>query len=244
MLLPGDGPSLKADLRAAVNHLQSRDQDSTLSISLAHRLQGVLLSSLGDPEAEDQASRAVAMAPQSATAYLVRARVRHRAGNRSAAMADVDAGLALEPGDPRLLELRGRLKTENGNPAAALIDFNRALARDAQGTIRASRARALMALGQLDAAVRDWTLALDDDPDDPQLYLGRARAFSRLGRVDRALVDLEQAADWASSNPRLLTEIALAHAACLSRRPDQLARWFTHARRAWNAWTAFAIRTR
>jgi Flp pilus assembly protein TadD len=101
-----------------------------------------------------------------------------------------------------------------------------------------------MALGQFDAAVRDWKLALDDDPDDPQFYLGRARAFSRLGRVDRALVDLEQAADWASSNPRLLTEIALAHAACLGRRPDQLARWFTHARRAWNAWTVCAIRTR
>ena len=143
VLLPGDGLSLKADLRAAAKRLQARDQDSTLKISLAHRLQSVLLSSLGDPEAEDQASRAIEVAPQSATAYLVRARVRHRAGNRPAAMADVDTGLALEPGDPRLLELRGRLKTENGNPAAALIDFNRALARDAQGTIRASRARAL-----------------------------------------------------------------------------------------------------
>jgi serine/threonine protein kinase/tetratricopeptide (TPR) repeat protein len=244
VLLPGDGPSLKADLRAAVKRLQPGDQDSTLNIALAHRLQSVLLSSLDDPEAEDHASRSIALAPQSATAYLVRARVRRRAGNRTGAMADVDSGLALEPGDPRLLELRGRLKSENGNPAAALIDFNRALARDAQGTVRAWRARALMALGQLDAAIRDWKLALDDDPDDPQLYLGRARAFSRLGRVDRALVDLEQAADWASNNPRLLTQIALAHAACLSRRPDQLARWFTHARRAWNAWTACAIRTR
>jgi tetratricopeptide (TPR) repeat protein len=159
-------------------------------------------------------------------------------------MVDVDAGLALEPGDLRLLELRGRLKTENGNPAAALIDFNRVLARDVQGTIHASRARALMALGQFDAAARDWKLALNDDPDDPQLYLGRARSFARLGLVDRALVDLEQAADWASDNPRFLTEIALAHAACLSRRPDRLARWFTHARRACSAWTAFAIRTR
>jgi tetratricopeptide (TPR) repeat protein len=243
MLLPGDGPSIKTDLRAAVHRLQSRERDSTLSVSLAHRLQSVLLSSLGDPEAEGHASRAIALAPQSAAAYLVRARVRHRAGNRAGAMADVDAGLALEPGDPRLLELRGRLKTENGNPAAALIDLNRALARDAQGMIRASRARALMALGQLDAALDEWRLALADDPEDPQFYLGRARAFTRLGRVDRALVEIEQAADWASSNPRLLTEISFAYAACLGRRPDQLVRWFTHARRAWNAWTALTVKT-
>ena len=215
-----------------------------MSTPLAHRLLSVLQSSLNDPEAETQASRAIALAPQSPTAYLVRAQVRRRAGNRSGAMADVDSGLALEPGDVRLLELRGRLKTENGNPAGALIDLNRAVARDAQSTIRASRARALMALGQLDAALRDWKLALEDDPDDPQLYVGRAWTFWRLGLIDRALVDLEQAADWASDNPRLLTEIALAHAACLSRRPEQWTRWFTHARRAWNAWTAFAIRTR
>jgi hypothetical protein len=32
--------------------------------------------------------------------------------------------------------------------------------------------------------------------------------------VDRALVEIEQASDWASDNPRLLTEIAIAHAAC------------------------------
>jgi hypothetical protein len=101
-----------------------------------------------------------------------------------------------------------------------------------------------MAQGQLEAAVRDWTLALADDPDDPQLYLGRAWALTRLGLVDRALVEIEQASDWASNNPRLLAEIVIAHAACLSRRPDQLARWFTHARRAWTAWTAYVIRTR
>jgi tetratricopeptide (TPR) repeat protein len=243
-LLPGAGTSITADLRAAVKRLQSRDQNSTLSLPLALRLQSVLESALGSPEAEDQASRAIALAPQSATAYLVRAQVRRRAGNRSGAMADLVTGLALEPDDLRLLGLRGRLMTESGDPKAALIDFNRVLTRDAQGTIRASRARALMALGQPDAAVRDWTLALKDDRDDPQLYLGRARAFLRLGLVNRALADLEQAADWASDNPRLLTEIALAHAACLGARPDELARWFTHAGRACSAWTAFAIKAR
>ena len=118
VLLPGDGSAVRSRSWSGsdLTFIPAIERISTLSISLAHRLQSVLQSSLGDPDAEDQASRAVAMAPQSATAYLVRAGVRHRAGNRSAAMADVNAGLALEPGDPRLLELRARLKTENGNP--------------------------------------------------------------------------------------------------------------------------------
>jgi hypothetical protein len=48
-LLPGAGPSITADLRAAVKRLQSRDQNSTLSLPLAHRLQSVLQSALGSP---------------------------------------------------------------------------------------------------------------------------------------------------------------------------------------------------
>ena len=36
-------------------------------------------------------------------------------------------------------------------------------------TVRVPRALALMALGRDEAAVRDWSLALDDDPEDPRL---------------------------------------------------------------------------
>src|SRR5439155_9229208 len=131
---------------------------------------------------------------ESADAHLVRARVRRRSGHRLAALADVESALALVPADPRLLELRGVLKTETGNPEGALIDLDRAILRGAQGTVRVPRALALMALGRDEAAVRDWSLALDDDPEDPEAYLGRARARIRLRLHDRALVDLEQAA--------------------------------------------------
>jgi tetratricopeptide (TPR) repeat protein len=200
----------------------------------------VILSALDDPSAESEAGRALAMTPESADAYLVRARVRRRAGDRRAALADVESALALAPGDPRLLELRGVLKTEMGNPDGALIDLDRAILRGAQGTVRVARALALSALGRNEAARQDWSLALDYDPEDPQAYLGRAWALIRLGRPNRALVDLEQAAAWAGDHPRLLPRITAAYALCLGARPDRLPRWLGLAHRAWSSWIATA----
>jgi tetratricopeptide (TPR) repeat protein len=132
------------------------------------------------------------------------------------------------------------LKTETGNPGAALIDLDRAILRGAPTTVRVPRALALMALGRHEEAVRDWSLALDADPQDPEAYLGRARALLRLNRTDRALVDLEQAADWAAHHPILLPRIAAAYVLCLRSRPDRFPRWLRLARRAWSAWSEAA----
>ncbi len=99
------------------------------------------------------------------------------------------------PFDGRFLELRGVLKTEMGNPEAGLIDLDRAIVRGAELGARPSKALTLMALRRDEEAVREWTKALDDDPEDPQAYLGRARAMQRLGLSDRALVNLGQAVE-------------------------------------------------
>ncbi|HZW31247.1 MAG TPA: protein kinase, partial [Isosphaeraceae bacterium] len=239
-ILPGGGPALMTDLRAAEQRLRALAEGSRGRLPHAHRTRAVILSALDDPAAEAEATRALALAPESADAYLVRARVRCRAGDRQAALADVESALALMPGDPRLLEFRGVLKTELGNPAAALLDLDRAILRGASGTVRVPRARALMALGHDEAARRDWSLALEKDPEDPEAYLGRARTLIRLGRPNRALVDLEEAAVWVADNPRLLPQITAAYALCLGSRPDRFPRWLSLAQRAWSTWIATA----
>ncbi len=239
-ILPDGGPSLWADLREADRRLRSLIGGSrdVAARSRVHRTRAVLLSARNDPSAEAEATRAIELAPESADAYLVRARVRRRTGDRRAALADVESALALVPGDPRLLELRGVLKTESGNPQGALIDLDRAILRGAPGTVHLPRALALMALGQDEAAVRDWSLALDEDSENPEAYLGRARAFIRLRLHDRALVDLEQAVVWAADHPRLLPRITAAYALCLGSRPDRFPRWLGLVRRAWSGWIA------
>ncbi|MGO9923982.1 MAG: protein kinase domain-containing protein [Isosphaeraceae bacterium] len=241
-LLPGGGPSLQADLRATAERLLAPAGAGKpgRATSRIHGAKAVLLSALNDRAALREATRAIELAPESAEAHLVRARVCRRSGDRRAALAEVDLGLALVPFDGRFLELRGALKTEMGNPEAGLIDLDRAIVRGAEAGARRSRALALMALRRDEDAVREWTNALDDDPEDPQAYLGRARAMRRLGLCDRALVDLGQAVDWASDNPLILTRITIAYAGCLASRPDRLPRWLALVRRTWSTWFALA----
>lgn len=237
-MLPGGGPSLKSDLRAAAERLRSPARGIGAAPALTGRVRSVLLGALGDPAAEFEASRALALAPQSPEPYLVRARIRRRFGDSGGARSDIEAGLALDPGSPRLLELRGRLEVESGNSGAALVYLDRAVARGAGATVRIPRAEALMALGRDEEALQTCSLALDEDPEDSRLYLGRARTLLRRGLSDRALVDLEQAVDWSPDNAALLARIAIAYAACLPSRPDRIPRWLGLVRRTGAVWIA------
>jgi tetratricopeptide (TPR) repeat protein len=195
----------------------------------------VIASALGDPSALALADEAVARLPDSADALLVRARVRRRAGQRQAALRDVEAGLALAPGDARLLELQGLLKMETGHRGGALIDLDRASTWGARGSMLLSRAEVLLALRRYRESVKDWTTAIEYDPEDARAYLGRAWALLFLGLTDRAMLDLEQASDWAGDNPRLLAGITLSYCGLLSVRPDRLGRAVRLARRTWAA---------
>jgi tetratricopeptide (TPR) repeat protein len=236
-VLPGGEQALRQDLRQAAERLRvlaeaegHRPAEAPAPV-LIHRTRAVILAALDDPAALAEASRAVSLAPESDGSYLVRARVRRHFGDRTGALADVEAGLVHEPADPRLLELQGLLETETGHPGAALVVLNRAVVRGASARVHAPKALALMALGRNEEAVEQWSLALTDDPEDPRLYLGRARALIRLRHWARALADLEQADDWVGDRPALLTRITLVTATCLPARPDRLAQWLTRARR-------------
>jgi serine/threonine protein kinase/regulator of sirC expression with transglutaminase-like and TPR domain len=235
--LPRGGLALTADLRAALERLASHTGARGVAAppALRSRTRAVLLSALNDRAALGEAGRAIALAPDSAEGYLVRARIQRRFGDLRAAMADVESGLALAPGDPRVLELRGILKTETGNATAGLNDLDRAILGGAPAQAHLARASALMALGRNHEALREWSIALESDPDDPDAYLGRASSFLRLEKCESALVDLELAADRAGDNPVLLSRIALLYARGLALRPDRFSRWLLHARRAFSA---------
>jgi tetratricopeptide (TPR) repeat protein len=184
-----------------------------------------------------EANRAITWDPLSTRAYVVRARIRRRAGDFKGAWADVERAMGIDPAEPALLTLRGALETQSGKPAAALADFDRALRRGAEGSVRRLRALTLMALGRPEQALEDWARAIAFDPEDPRAYLGRARAFFRLRRLDQALADLEQAAGWTGEHRRLLLPITIAYAACLPERPDRWQRVLSLSRRVWLAST-------
>jgi serine/threonine protein kinase/regulator of sirC expression with transglutaminase-like and TPR domain len=242
-LLPAGGTTLQDDLRVTIERLTSlanARNSSRIPPTLLYRTRAVLQSALGASAAIDSANQAIAFAPDSVDAFLVRARIRRRKHDQKTALTDVESGLALAPLDPRLLELRGMLKSELGNPQSGLLDIDNAIARGAPRRARQSRAVVLSALGRNEEAVREWTAALEDDAEDPEAYLGRAIALLRLGLHDQALVDLGSAGDWASDNPHLLSRITFNYASCLGSHPERFRRWFSLLQRTWSAWCATA----
>jgi serine/threonine protein kinase/Tfp pilus assembly protein PilF len=230
--LPVRGPALWDSVYAAAGRLKS-DAGRPTPAGLQELLtRTVLLAALSDPVARLEADRAVSLAPLSARVYLIRARVLQRQGRLREARDDVERGLELRSDEPQLWQLRGELKTADGDPRGALADFDRAIQLGGGRTAHGPRARAQMALGNAELALRDWSLALIYDPEDPRAFLGRARAFLRLRRWDNARADLEQAASWTDDWASLGWPIVVSYLRCLPARPDQLPRVLALARRA------------
>lgn len=225
--LPGPRQTVRAELRAAARRLESSGDDP-----LALRNRAVILAALGDPRAGSVANRAVMLDTASPRALLVRARVRRLIGDRDGAREDVADALALDPDEPRLLELRGVLAFEAGDPHAALADLDRAVQLQGTPTVQAHRGEVLLALNRPREAEMAWSAQLAIDPESPAAFLGRARAFERLDLWDQALADLEAAIGESADRPKLLVRITLAYAACLHDRPDRLPRVVSLARRA------------
>ncbi len=159
----------------------------------------VVAQGLSDPRPDPPASRAITRAPR-----------------------DVARGLSIQFDEPGLLELRGELKALGGQPEAAIDDFNRAMFFGALDRVHIHKASALVALGKIEAAVGEWSLALRRDPELPEAFLGRALAQMRLRRWDMALADLEQAAAWSHSDPRIELRIIAGLLAMPERPPRPL----------------------
>jgi tetratricopeptide (TPR) repeat protein len=205
----------------------------------------VVFAALRMPEQALRASdSALAVSSSSPRAYLIRARVRSYANDFAGAAVDVERGLRIQFNEPGLLELRGALEARSGQPKAAIDDFNKAMFFGALDQIHIHKAGALFALGQFEAAVSEWSLALRRDPELPEAFLGRALAQMKLNRWTMALADLEQAAAWAHSDPRIELKIAVAYWECLRNRPDRFPRWLSLAQRTVkDVWNGLAERT-
>ena len=229
---PVGGPPLRADLAAAIERPGAASSDPEPTAAAAHRARAAMWSALGEHAlASAEGDQAVDRSP-SAISYAVRAEVRLRSGDRVGASADLARGLSLSPDDPRLLILRGRLATAAGDPESALRWLDRAVFAGGGAPAHTWRARALVALGRDRQAVEAWSSALNEDPDDPESFLGRAQSMRRLGYWENALADLERAAERAADGSRLIARVTLVELACLTARPDRLPRLLQLARRA------------
>ncbi len=231
--LPLGGRKLIADLQAATIALARRSSGGDEAAYRANLTRAVILAALGKQAAAvAAASQALALSRFSADAYLIRARIRAFGGDREGAAKDVERGLAIRPDEPGLIELHGDLLHAAGDDRGAIENYNRLIASGARDGINMRKAEALVAQGNHDAAVMEWSMALRRDPERPEAFLGRARAYIQLRKWDLAVADLEQAASWAHSDPRIEFAVVAAYLRCMGNQPDRLPRILTVARRA------------
>lgn len=116
-------------------------------------------------------------------------------GAPAEALAWYDRVLELAPGHNTTRLHRALSLARLGRHAEAVADFDALVAGGYRKAlvIHMKRAESLEALGRVEEAERDWTLALEADPGNPWLLQQRAAARARLGRQDEAVKDLTAA---------------------------------------------------
>lgn len=151
-------------------------------------------------------SEAIALDPDFGDAYLVRGDAQAALGNWNGAIADYNRALR-RGGSPFLVYLglgNARLHLEDWQGALAAYDRAIALRETAPPSATTARDAALAyynrgvvwaELGNAEAALRDFSQAIDRDPDYADAYFNRGAIYHNdFQQRDRAIADFERAA--------------------------------------------------
>lgn len=111
-------------------------------------------------------------------------------GPLSPALGQIDGLINAEPNNPYFWELKGQALLERGNPADALGPLRKAASlAPRSGLIRILLGQALVASGapaNLDEAVENLTIGLQEEPDVPIGYRTLARAYALKNNIPMA----------------------------------------------------------
>ncbi|MGW0071262.1 tetratricopeptide repeat protein, partial [Streptosporangium sandarakinum] len=129
-------------------------------------------------------------------------------GEYGGARADVEAGLAIDAGNPYLLCALGQIEAAGGRPDRARAAFDGALERaPSLAAAWAGRGALAFETGDPAGAVADFTRALESG-DDPALLYNRAMALRAAGRAGEASADLRRALELAPDDEDIRRELA------------------------------------
>ena len=152
----------------------------------------------------------VAAAPRSALVRVARATWRLAAGDTPGARADLEAGLAAEPGHPEAAALLGTMIAEEDPARAAALLGPVATRRPDDARLAATLGRARIATGLAAEAVSDLAAAAAHHPYDVEIHLVHAHARSASGDLAGAW---RVASEFARRRPEPAALLAWAAAA-------------------------------
>jgi predicted Zn-dependent protease len=149
-------------------------------------------------ERPDSVARRYPASDTSLAARYARAISAYRFGGVSNAMAQIDALIAAQPSNPYFHELKGQALLEGARPAESIAPLRQATALAPNATlIRIMLGQALVATGDKrysDEAISLLKVAMQREPDAPDVYAQLAMAYGRKGDLAEADLAASQAA--------------------------------------------------
>jgi tetratricopeptide (TPR) repeat protein len=171
----------------------------------------------GFRRARNDAERAIALDPNSASGYLALARTQiFYDWDWDAANTCLTKAAALEPGSTEVFRLRSYLYRELGNLDEAVTLYEHAVALDPLRTdFRSGLGYLLYVAGRYDKAEAELQKALELNPQAARVHFSLGKIFIAQGKLQQALVEIEtEPGEWG----KLTGQAMIYHA--LNREAD------------------------
>jgi lipoprotein NlpI len=136
-----------------------------------------------------------------AAAHYNRGNAHAAKGDQSAAIADYDESIKLEPKNALALNNRGTARSETGDTDAAIADFSAAIKLNPRfASAYFNRANAYATKGEAERAIADYTAALKHNRRNVNAYIARGALYLAGGAPAKARDDMRHAAQLERKN--------------------------------------------
>ncbi|WP_404785009.1 tetratricopeptide repeat protein [Altericista sp. CCNU0014] len=150
--------------------------------------------------AQDRFSEAIAafeaatrIEPRFYEAWRMQAQMLEQMKQYPQAIAAIDRAIQIQPDDSLLHALRGDLLFQSKQHAPATAAYTQAITLKPNYYTYMQRGRSQFSAGDYQAALRDYSKAIELQPNDYFSYIGRGTMNAALGKSPAALADLDRA---------------------------------------------------
>ena len=169
------------------NLRRARDElDAVLRADSTHTSARLRLRTLNDVSAG-------VIVPMTAI-HLFRAAQNSQDGRHTAAIAEIDSAIRLNPRYDEAFRLRGRTRVELQDFQPAIQDYNHAIALNPRNAVAfLNRGVALVHLRDWDRALQDFNAAIQLEPRNPDCVVNRGVLYATQRLFQQALADFDKA---------------------------------------------------
>jgi tetratricopeptide (TPR) repeat protein len=146
------------------------------------------------PGAAAAYSRMIELEHPDATLFIKRADCYRKMQDYDKASADIDKFLLLYPEDSEAIRLKGRLESERGDNLKAIELFSKNINLHSENPqVFIDRGNSYFVSRSWDYAEKDYSMALDLDPANSDVWLNKGIALINTGRTEEACHDFRKA---------------------------------------------------